>query len=504
MATPITWQNINAPDNRLAAQLFESAGNSINSGLDRFSKVITDREKSDQVLADRARMATQEEYLNMVQGFKTPEELQAARMSGVLDQRLAALDPRNQAAVRGAVDARVTGLQGQVTANDTFQVNQAKQPMVMDNALADVANGAVTRELARNVLLSRQAVEPITQATALVTAKNGAVKADFDAVRAPGLNAVTLQEDALRGSQVAVDATTTAQRRQDQVIEAELARTSQSYQDGQSTDRLKLGAVAKQLGYPVNAAGAPDLGGMTNEQRLKLDAAAIQAGLTKTSSDLFAGDTKAAEAALANFRKNPNITPEAIARNQAKIAGAFDSTRVGMPVGNDALTLARNQAQADVIQKEKDARNRFAPGSSDALNTYEDLAKELPALVPEDAKEDIPELQRMLSKFATSGIKLDSGQRVTPSAQDIRAAVRSYVPSLKGNVFNSTQAKEIEALIKKDLETSNVTQLLMDAEQSRTANRARDVRNILNGDRMAPAVSPLNPMQLPPPDPKKR
>lgn len=502
MGTPITWQNVNGPDNRLAAQLFEGAQQSFSGGLDRFSKIITDRESVNQGIADRARQAAQEDYLNTVQGYKTPEELQAARMSGVLDQRLAALDPRNQAAVRGAVDARVTGLQGQVTANDLFQVNQVKQPMVMENAAADVANAPISRELARNTLLSRQAVEPITNATALVTANNTARAAKFTGQRAPGLEALTLQEDALRGSQIAVDATTTAQRRQDQTIEAELARTSQNYQEGQSADRLKLGAVAKQLGYPVNAAGAPDLGSMSNEQRLKLDVAAVQAGLTKTSSDLFAGDTKAAEAALANFRKNPNITPEAIARNQAKITGAFDSTRVGMPVGNDALTLATNRAQVEVMQKEKDARNRFAPNTPDALTTYEQLATELPTLVPEDAKEDIPELQRMLSKFATTGIKLDNGQRVTPSAQDIRAAVRSYVPSLKGNIFNSTQAKEIEALIKKDLETSDVTQLLMDAEASRRANRAKAVRDILNP--LAPAMQPLNPMQLPPPDPKKR
>lgn len=191
MGTPITWQNVNGPDNRLAAQLFEGAQSSINSGLDRFSKIISDREKSDQVLADRARMATQEEYLNMVQGFKTPEELQAARMSGVLDQRLAALDPRNQAAVRGAVDARVTGLQGQVTANDTFQVNQAKQPMVMDNALADVANAPRQRALDLLALGHKEALTPISNEVAIATANNNKNTAELTGRLAPITNANT-------------------------------------------------------------------------------------------------------------------------------------------------------------------------------------------------------------------------------------------------------------------------------------------------------------------------
>ncbi len=500
MGTPITWQNVNGPDNRLAAQLFEGAQNSINGGLDRFTKIITDREAVNQGAADRARLAAQEDYLNVVQSYKTPEELQAARMSGVLDQRLMALDPRNQSAVRPAVDARVAALQGQVTSNDLFQVNQAKQGMVMDNALADVSNAPINRELARNALLSRQAVEPVTQATALVAANNSARAADFVGKRAPGLEAVTLQEDALRGSQVAVDATTTAQRRQDQAIEAELAKTAQGYQDQQSADRLKLGAVAKQLGYRVTDAGAPDLANMTAEQRMKMDAAAVQAGLTKTSSDLFAGDTKAAEAALALFRSNPKFSPEAIARNQAKIVGAFDSTRVGMPVGNDALTLATNRAQAEVVQKEKDARNRFAPGSADAVTAYDEIAKEIDPMFGPNEREDLPHVQKLLQQMSTKGVEVSPGRFIVPSKQDVLAAVRSTYEGW--NVTNRGRAKDIEKQVKEALSGSDVTQNLADAEDSRRANRAKAVRDILNP--LAPAMQPLNPLGLPPPEPKKR
>ena len=191
MGTPITWQNVNSPDNRLAAQLFESSQNSINSGLDRFTKIITDREKGNQVMADRARMATQEEYLNMVQGYKTPEELQAARMSGVLDQRLAALDPRNQAAVRGAVDARVTGLQGQVTANNKFEKGQITAPVELEDARFAAENAPRQRALDLLALGQKEALAPISNETALATAKNAKNTADLTGRLAPLTNANT-------------------------------------------------------------------------------------------------------------------------------------------------------------------------------------------------------------------------------------------------------------------------------------------------------------------------
>lgn len=67
---------------------------------------------------------------------------------------------------------------------------------------------------------------------------------------------------------------------------------------------------------------------------------------------------------------------------------------------------------------------------------------------------------------------------------------------------NATQAEDIKKQLRKELNTKDVTQLLIDAEDSRRANRARDVRAILNP--LTPAMQPLNPMGLPPPEPKKR
>lgn len=500
MGSPITWQNVNRPDSRVISQLMEGAQRGISGGFDKLGQVIADREAVNQGVADRARNAAEQDYLNGLYGYKTPEELQAARMSGVLDQRLTALDPRNQATARAALDSRTATVQKQTTANDAFAVEQLKQPMVLADTTAMVENAPITRELARNSLLSRQAVEPITQATALTTAKNTQNTANLTSTLASITNANTTKEAAIKGTELAVRGTDAVNQQQDQLLAAETAKAAQAYQDQQSAGRTKLGVLAKGMGFPVDTAGSPDIGNMTKEQRLKLDVAAIQAGHTQTSSTLFAGDTKAAEGFLALQRKNPLITSEAITRNLSKITGAFDSSKNGLPVGNDALTLATNRAQADVVQKEKDQRNRFAPGSQDALNTYEEIAKEIDPMFGANEREDLPHVQALLQKLSTKGIEVAPGQFIVPSKQDVLAAVRSTYEGW--NVRNRGRAEDIEKEVKKSLSGSDVTQLLKDAEESRRANRARDVRSILNP--LAPAMQPLNPLQLPPPDPKRR
>lgn len=499
MGNPITWQNVNSPDGRLVSQLLAGAQQGITGGFDKLGDIITQREAVNQGVADRARGAAEQEFMNQLYGYKNPAELQAARESGALAQQLAGLDPRNQAAARTALDARLGTLQGQTTANDAFAVNQMKQPMVVANTAAEVANAPIARELARNALLSRQAVEPITQATALVTANNDQGAAKLTQKLRPLTDANAVTEATIRGTQLSVEGTSAVQQRQDQVIAAEVAKAAQAYQDQQLAGRQKLGTVAKRLGLPVDAAGAPDIGNMTSGQRMSLDAAAIQAGHKLTSSDLYAGDTKAAESLLTTLRKNPQFTPEAIARNQAKIVGAFDSTRAGMPVGNDALTLATNRAQADVVQKEKDARNRFAPGSADAVTAYEDIAKEIDPMFGANEREDLPHVQALLQRMSTKGVEV-GGKFIVPSKQDILAAVRSTYEGW--NIRNRGRAEDIEKEVKKSLAGSDVTQNLADAEDSRRANRARDVRAILNP--LAPAMQPLNPLQLPTPDQKKR
>lgn len=509
MGSPITWHNINAPSNAGMGREFSAANDAITAGFDRFMKVISDREAADQKLADRTRNAAEQDYLNYVQSFKTPEEIAAARLSGVFDQRLAALDPRNQASARAAAENRLKSLQTLTTEGNAYNVNQIQQPMLEADARAKVENAPITREIARGKLLAEQQTAPDANAFLVQDARNKLVTAQQTAAVAPIKNANELTQERNRTTDLAVQGTTSANQRQDQLVEQAYTKASQKYLDDQLQARLQLGTIAKKLGLPVDSSGAPDYGNMTTDQRFALDTFSVKAG-GKKLTDVFSGDTKAAEAFATELRKTPGITPEAITRNMGKITGAFNSVTNGAPVGNDALAIANARAQQEVVIKEKAERNRYAPGSPDALNNYETLAKELPSLVPQDAQEDVPHLQKLLGELSRQGIEIKNKdgkviQRVTPSVDDVRSLIRGYTPStwgINGNIRNAKQAEEIKSQLETLFNESGTTQLLKDAEEKRIFDRQQAVRAILNPQ--TPAVIPLNPMQLPQPEPKKR
>lgn len=499
MGSPITWHNINAPSNAGMGREFSAANDAITAGFDRFMKVISDREAADQKLADRTRNAAEQDYLNYVQSFKTPEEIAAARLSGVFDQRLAALDPRNQASARAAAENRLKSLQTLTTEGNTFNINQIQQPMLEADARAKVENAPITREIARGKLLAEQLAAPDNNALIPLKAKNELVTAQQVATLATIKNANEVTQERNRTTDLAVQGTTSTNTRQDQLVDQAVAKASQKYLDDQIAARTQLGTLAKKLGLPVDSSGAPDYGNMTSDQRFALDTFSVKAG-GKKLTDVFSGDTKAAEAFAAELRKTPGITPEAVARNMSKITGAFNSVTNGAPVGNDALAQATNRAQQEVLIKEKDARNRYAPGSPDALNAYEELAKEVDGMFGPDEREDLPHVQKKLQEWSTKGIEIAPGKFIVPSKQDVLAAVRSTYEGW--NFFNSGRAKDITKEIEKSLKGSDVTQLLSDTEESKRFNRQQAVRALLNP--LTPAQQPLNPMQLPQPDPKKR
>ena len=474
MGTPITWQNVNAPDNRLAAQLFESSQNSINSGLDRFTKIITDREKGDQVMADRARMATEQEYLNMVQGYKTPEELQAARMSGVLDQRLAALDPRNQAAVRGAVDARVTGLQGQVTANDKFGLEQIAARGAVANA--EAIAGRVPTQIALDdaALANKVALQPGADRIALVEQLNKERTTNFNTQRAPGLEALTLQEDKVKGSTLTVQAKQNQDAIEDQNVTTATAKVATAYQAAQLQDRSKLGALATQLGLPVDAAGAPDKSRISQGDLLKLNHEAVLRGM-RTTTDLDQGDTKETNK-FAQSLVGQGFSAEAVSRNKAKIDVAFNTIANGAAVGNDAYNNALKQAKIDTAQETSDANNWYAPNSPNALRNNEELQVPVAAMFPPTSNmaEDLAPIAKLLHKIGTVGVEVKKGVFLTPSKQDILNAIRGRMGD--NNLRDAERAEDIEDDLKANLSTSRVTDLIKQSEASKAVNEQRSIR----------------------------
>lgn len=492
---PITWQNINAPSNDGAIRGLALAGQGITAAFDRLGNVVTDQQNANQMAADRVDEGNVLALKEALAGARTPQEV--AALQGRLDQMRSGLSNKGRTAVLGAEDARTAAVMREITARNTFddsltareQANRLAaitRPGAIAKAEADANNLPIEINLARDMLLNREKLQPITNATAVQTAQNASRAAKFAGDMAPALEGNARVKAALEADTLTVQQNATKNAIEDNGISAEVSKQAAAYHSAMLADRTKLGALASKRGYPVDPNGAPDILKMSSAQITQLNADAGLAGLRSTK-DLFEGDTKAMNGFVQDVIKSGSFTPEALARNQARIQGAFNSTTTGVPIGDDAAKIARTTAMTDVIQMENDSRNRFAPNSPDALNTYDQLYKEIPGLVASDAQEDVRPLQKMLSRFATQGIEVAPGQYVTPSAQDIRAALLGYTPNFKGNFFNSTQAEDIEKSLKTMLKSGNVTELLQQAEQSRIQNRVRTVKNILAGN-PAPAA----------------
>jgi hypothetical protein len=473
------------------------AQKSITGGLDKFSSMLAEREQLNQGAADRGRQASQEDYLNLVQSYKTPEELQAARMSGVLDQRLASLDPRNQAAVRGATESRITSLQQQATAGNAFADAaelRAQRPVEQQIAEArargnyveaDRLTASLTINRGKEIDTNRTALRTRTAENAedgLAAVRNPVALADAIALAnlAPEARAQAVIAQRLKGTVLKDQERINSEQVEDRSIAAIAAKAKISNQNLLGDVRTGYGVLAKIRGFNLAPDGGPDVSRMTEPEITALTADGKAAGMPAFSTMLGGNTQQAAE--LRKSLKAQGFSDRGIVTAEPLITDAADTSSVGALVGNDRIRAVTAQATMDVTQKETDSRNRFAPGSSDALNTYEALAKELPGLAP-DVPEDHKSLQAMLTKFATTGIKLKDGRYVTPSAQDIRGALREYEPKrewsslgFKGNWSNDRQAKDIEASLKAMLESTDVTKLLQDATQSTLQNRDRDIR----------------------------
>ena len=508
----ITWQTVRRENNDNVMRAMEAAGQGMLGGIDRFSKVIADREQVNQGVFDRARQGDEQSYLNLVQSYQTPEALAAAKVSGIFDQRLAALDPRNQANVRGAVDAMMTTRQGQFAADNKYALDKVAAPGIQATAqlTADQVPGVL--EMARQDFINKQKIQPFALESARVTAEAGPAAAR---------NAVTLAELAGKNS-IATAKTTAAaepytsrstidraisgvaqqtlasQEVTNQVEDQKLfnlaAAEGAAYQKTQLAGRKAYGDLALKMGLRVDASGSPDMANIEPKDKERLIAKGKENKLEQSLYSLYEGDTKATEAFTSRVEKD--FTPEAILRNRVKIQSNFNSVNNGAPVGTDALSVAFKAASAEVEQKEKDARNRFAPGSQDALNSYESLAKSI-AEEPsfKDSVEDLPHVQQLLQKLSTKGLEVSKGTFITPSTQDVMAAIRSTYEGW--NFRNKGRAEDVEKELIKNLKGSDVTELLKSADESKIANRQRAIRAILNP--LTPAMAPLNPGAVPVP-----
>jgi len=500
MSIPITWQNVNAPSNNDSMRGMALAQQGITGGFDKFASLIADREQVNQSVADRGRQASQEEYLNLVQSYKTPEDLQAARMSGVLDQRLAALDPRNQAAVRGATESRITSLQQQATAGNAYadSAELLAQRPVEEQIKALRASGQYEKadelvpQLTRNrgqFLEANRTASRARSAEAQVDRLSAindplAVRAaEFKTRQTPEMERQALLQQELTGVGLVDQQRTAREQAEDRLITSVTTDTASAFRSGTRDNMIKLGGLAAIRGYTLDALGAPDMSKLTPENRQQLDADAKKAGLP-TTDQVFSGNTKMANLFLSGLESDTRFTPQALARNRAAVIKAFDTSTENAAVGNDAYNSRMTAAIREVTDKEADSSNWYAPNSPNAMKNYEELTAITAKLFTgegfntENDKEDLANVNDFIFKMATQGIRTKDGKMVTPSKQDILGAINST----EGGFWRDDQrANRAKKYLQDRMETSGVIESIQSGEKSRAGNRQRAVAAIMSG-----------------------
>lgn len=455
----ITWQNINSPSSRDVGRELSGAQIGISDGFDRLSKVFADREAVNQGVADRARNAGAEDYLNMLQGYKTPEELNAARLSGVLDQRIAALDPRNQAAVRGAADARVTSLQGQVTANNAFAVNQINAPVALANAQATADNAPLQRNLDRLALEQKTQLEPITSATALATATNAS-----NAAKLTGTLQSTTDATALLTAKNA--------EAQAKVAAADLAANDALTLRAQSRRQESLDLPYKQgkaikdskLDFPLTAQGTPDISTMEKTTGLieNFNKKMLAMGMAPTT------DTLDTQNFIAEQAKTGPEARAAIQRALAARGGELNTSSINMLSGADRDKLG---GELDAIDRHtelaKQNNSLFIVGGRNAADSIDEVRKQVQAAVGPGEEEKVRIVMREVQNELTARPNMPLH---IPSIVNAAATAQSWGFGHRWDELNLSYADYFKNSLYKSMKTPAYLSQLADYEEFKNDN----------------------------------
>lgn len=434
----ITWRSL-APtaDAATGANLLAAAQRSGNLAFDPFKKILADQEAFAASQAAGVREGNKQAFLTALQGAKTPEEVAALQASGQLQELQSRLTPQDLAAVRGADEARVAGLRQQITTGQQFDDGQLlrSQRTLEGDILSDISAGKLIQ--ARAALAESPDLVNRAKLLALVT----------DAEKA---------NEERNWTKTQREWTTQNNNRQQQIGDLTLKATKQQADDAAQTRALDTRVAQYMADFYRNA--GPGSGGETQ--------------------------------AKANFiqqLQKEGVSPAQIARVDSILTNGL-STAPTAPIGLEAANTALTAAMQQVGFDQQDAGNSwYSPGSQDARNTYDTLAKEIPEIIKGmkggfsngfNPEEDIPALQRMLGKIATEGIKIKvdgQEQTVVPSANDVRRFLRS---SEGGWFFDSARADDVETKLKAWLNSSEGMTMVKRGLESQAFRNAQKVKQL--------------------------
>lgn len=338
---PITWKNVeNAGGFVAGARLTESASTSFNAGMRNFSDILAKGQK----VSDDNRVNTIDNndsaYKDILASYATPEALAAAKASGEVDQKLAALGPLiNKDLAREGFGDRLREVRTDANAERTY-----------NDGLA-MATAKPLREQYLALKLSNRDAE----AAAFLSANQGA----FDAAGMTGdLQGQGNSQDRLEVSDSrsafahgrtvleAGRSDTRYAREQKQIAsedaaDALIATTFQQQQEADVAAGSEANALAISTGVPelAGSPGVPDWSRATPDQRAAFE---TQAGNLKAGMKT---DTQILQDTLSTYRSSPdfsiagytrlseNLNVQLAAKNNIAPADMAERTRVEAQLG---------------------------------------------------------------------------------------------------------------------------------------------------------------------------
>ena len=481
MASPITWQNVNGRSLAEAAAPLESASKLILGGFDRLSNTADGYGKLQQTVQNQEEEANVQNFMERLQRARTPEEVAALQASGELDALRAVLKPASLAKVRGAEDVRIGSLMQQTTARNTFEdsmADRAADPIRQAYRVAVLNRDEATQKAIRDANPNLRGLDRLLDEERKL--ERTFVEQDRADRMAPIQEANAIAEGKIKGLQLSGAEQAAKDAAEQRRLSAQLAREQQTYLSGKVAGEEILGSTAKRLGLPVDDSGRAKVDDYTPEQKAALNKEVILAG--GQPIDVVQGsDTAVADKMLSRFMQSGEFSPETVMKNRDAIRGAFASNVSSGAIGNDAAAIALARAQEKVMMEEKAANNWSAPGNPDTRRNYEELAKDVPALIDKtsgiDPDEDVASIQKLLTDLAVNGIEVKKGVFVTPSINDVRAAIRQA----EGGWFSdSTRADTVKSYLETLMKSPNVAKRLAEAEDLKQYQRKQAVREILN------------------------
>ena len=457
----ITWQNINAPSARDVGRELDGAQRGFTGGFDKLAEILQQREAVNQGVADRGRAAGAQEYLNTLQGFKTPEELQAARMSGALDQAFAKVDVRNQADVRGAAEARIASLYGQAGAANKYAVDQAAAPGALLVAQGNTARAPEEQDLLTKAVKQRLGEEPIKSATETQTNLNQKAAAVLTGKLQPVADETALLTARNAQAQAKIDAA-------DRAANDAITVRAQTRRQESLDLPFKQGKLIQdfKLGFPLKN-GVPDIAAMEQDKKDPTILERFHVQMARTGM-VSATDTLDTQNFIESHSKSGPEARAALTKALATRASELNTSPINMLSGaeRDKLGGVLDAIDRRTALAEK-SNSLFVVGGKNAADSIDEIRKQVSAAVGPDDQDKVRLVMREVQNELTA--RPNSPLHI-PSIVNAAATAQSWRPFTWDGGIDLSYSDYFKNSLYKSMKTPAYQQQLADYEAFKSDN----------------------------------